>query len=360
MFLDSEVALHWPNCTCVIHLRGFNVRRCPSRLRAVPVMRLIDQVIGSKPEVVAVDRFGRTHRLVGVAAKADLLRDCPLRFVLDPAASVQCFALVRSDTGLLDPGNELLRLPARRFWLEWVREESEGVACSAKLGALVDADETGRRGSVTGYWQNSGGDADLTVVSAEFDLDQPMGSDSLGGTTWVRHGTLPHLDPLLRHVRFRLDPSWEPYMRAQRGSGYREAIQELAEAAWFNFPVALAFSAMLNSNGLLKQRPSDLSRLNDARTRRGRVRLLDHIEVRLNLDAIGQGQASDMGGSRAASRLHHVRGHLVRRSGKTFWRSSHLRGDTNRPIASKTITIVGGGPLLRPENALGSIYARRA
>ena len=35
---------------------------------------------------------------------------------------------------------------------------------------------------------------------------------------------------------------------------------------------------------------------------------------------------------RRASRLHHVRGHLVRRGGKIFWRVPHIRGSARSGV----------------------------
>ncbi len=79
--------------------------------------------------------------------------------------------------------------------------------------------------------------------------------------------------------------------------------------------------------------------INRKRRAHGRPTLLDHIEVRASLDSI---QQSEPGGSeptgRQSPRLHHVRGHLVRRDNHIFWRVPHLRGSAARGmVRSRTI-----------------------
>jgi hypothetical protein len=77
------------------------------------------------------------------------------------------------------------------------------------------------------------------------------------------------------------------------------------------------------------KRGSDLARLNLARERRGLPPLLEHVEVTASLagrSAAGQAAAGSAPGSARGKRLHHVRGHLVRRGDRVFWRAPHLRG----------------------------------
>jgi hypothetical protein len=76
--------------------------------------------------------------------------------------------------------------------------------------------------------------------------------------------------------------------------------------------------------------------------------LLDHIEVSLDLRPRNVERRSGNGISeRAPPRLHYVRGHLVQRAGKSFWRSPHLRGDDTRSILSRTVHVTTGDHRLR-------------
>lgn len=307
-------------------------------------MRLLDRVVASPPKIEAAAHDGRIHVLTGVGAQAHALRDCPLRFMLDREASHQCFELIRSAKELFEADSTLLRLPAESFWIEWFAEAAErGGPGGGRLGAFVNASADGRRGSITGYYETSGGQADLVVASAEFDLDKDLRQEAADPRrVSFRHRDLRHLDDLLRHSVLRLDATWVPFLRAHPPARFQELLVRLTDAAWYYVPFVLAFSAMLNSREVLERVPSNLHRLNEARARRGRTPLLEHINVKLRLGAAAGGSGLLTSGTpRAAPRLHYVRGHLVRRSGSSFWRSAHLRGDAERPILTKTISVVG-------------------
>jgi hypothetical protein len=313
-------------------------------------MRLIDRVVSSPPEVGLPDEYGRNHQLPGVGSKADRIRQCQLRFILDEAASRECMNLVvHPNDGLLDPENDLLRLPATQFWVEWLGMKNfDG---HPKVGALVEASDDGLSGSITGYWEDELGRAVTIGSVVSFDLSRwNRGGNRRTSDSRLRHGVYHHLDDLLERARIEVDPAWSCYFRIRSSHSYRESVRALADQSWYCLPFITAFAAMLNSRDVLEQRPSQLERLNAARLRRGRQPLLDHIEVGLKLGR--SGAIGDGGGAshlRNRPRLHHVRGHFVHRSGKTFWRSSHLRGDAGRPIPTKTVMVsaeVGAGERL--------------
>jgi len=64
-----------------------------------------------------------------------------------------------------------------------------------------------------------------------------------------------------------------------------------------------------------------------------------HVEVRLVLGEEPRYAGSAAAHHRTPPRLHFVRGHMVHRSGKTFWRASHLRGDTSKAVLQKTVRV---------------------
>jgi hypothetical protein len=90
----------------------------------------------------------------------------------------------------------------------------------------------------------------------------------------------------------------------------------------------------------LPRRPLMLERLNKARARSGKAALLEQIEVFapiLSEYKCGSDRASEA--SRRTRRLHHVRGHLVRRGSTLFWRVPHLRGNARAgTIRTRTVT----------------------
>lgn len=334
--------------------REIEAARCPLPVwlyRQIPAaVRLLDQVVRSPAFIKARDAAGVTRHLTSVGAKASSLDRCSLRYILDEDVAEQCRELIRRDNGLLDPDNELLRIPGELFWVEWPAETSDGSACRSSLAALVEASPSGRSGTVTGFFESKG-QADLLILTTEFDLDHPMESPA-GSRDSLRlaHAELRHLNKLFDHSRLTFDPTWRPFLEARGAAGFQTAVRELSGSSWFNLPMVLAFAALVNSGEVLDERRSELTRLNVARAKRGQPPLLEHVQVQMRLGSRGSG-ASGAGSSsgRSSPRLHYVRGHLVRRGGATFWRAPHMRGDHHSPILSKTVLVTTE----RTEAALG-------
>jgi hypothetical protein len=303
-------------------------------------MRLLDHVVRSPAFIKARDATGVTRHLTSVGAKASSLDRCSLRYVLDEDVAEQCRELIRRDNGLLDPDNELLRIPGELFWMEWPAEASDGSGCRSSLAALVEASPSGRSGTVTGFFENEG-QADLLILTSEFDLDRPLAPpEASRDSLRVRHGDLPHLNKLFDHSLLTMDPTWRPFLASRGAAEFKKAVRELSDSSWFNLPMVLAFAALVNSGEVLDERRPELTRLNVARAKRGQPPLLEHVQVRMRLGS----QSSGAGGTgssseRSSPRLHYVRGHLVRRGGATFWRAPHMRGDHHSPILSKTVLV---------------------
>jgi hypothetical protein len=107
----------------------------------------------------------------------------------------------------------------------------------------------------------------------------------------------------------------------------------------------LAFVLLLATRTGLPQSRSDFDRLNRARLKTGKKPLLDHIEVRAPLlpEYFSQPPA-ERRGTRFGPRLHHVRGHLVRRGSQLFWRVPHLRGSARAGfVRTRTVVWTLGG-----------------
>jgi hypothetical protein len=147
---------------------------------------------------------------------------------------------------------------------------------------------------------------------------------------------------LRRCVRFRYERTWDDYYSTaplsplQRDAVARCALGTIAIA----IPVILAFFLLLATRPGLPRRPLMLERLNQARRKSGKTPLLDHIEVSSPiLPEYRPLSGSDSGERRRGPRLHHVRGHLVRRGSELFWRVPHLRGSARSGvIRDRTVT----------------------
>jgi hypothetical protein len=86
--------------------------------------------------------------------------------------------------------------------------------------------------------------------------------------------------------------------------------------------------------------PVSRAAINRKRLANGRAPLLDHVEVNASLDAVATAESAADGSGRQSPRLHHVRGHLVRRENRVFWRVPHLRGSGCRgAVRSRTVCL---------------------
>jgi hypothetical protein len=148
---------------------------------------------------------------------------------------------------------------------------------------------------------------------------------------------------LLDHVRFRFDDAWAAYYRNAATSldEQRHVVHSSLAAMARDMPLLLAFFLLLSAKDATRSIPISRTAINRKRHALGRVPLLDHVEVRASLDAA---RAPDPAAAefigRQSPRLHHVRGHLVRRDNRVFWRIPHLRGSGKRGmVRSRTVCL---------------------
>jgi len=296
-------------------------------------MRLFDRILQGASTAGGSDGFD--PGLVKDVAAANP------RYVLDRFASKACGDLIRSAHELFDASSPLVRMPAEFFWVEAFQEGAgEGLdERTSRIGILVECEPGGRRGWVRHFGEAYLGACSQLPVWTEFDFDNVLKLDD-DHSFRLRHDSIAHVAEFLRHTRMRVDPG---YLQAFPESRHQEVLRNLAEAVWFDIPVVAAFAALLSSPGNVDMHPSDLSRLNRARGRRGRSPLLDHIEVRLVLGSTSESSGNRLGHRRTAPRLHFVRGHFVHRRGKSFWRSPHLRGDSTKAVVQKTVRVTAVG-----------------
>jgi hypothetical protein len=152
------------------------------------------------------------------------------------------------------------------------------------------------------------------------------------------------IDRLLRCASFRLLEAWQRYYAAvactatERASVTRCSLGTVA----FYAPMLIALFLLLGLRSEVVQSPISHERLNLKRLRRGRRPLLAHIEVSCPLLASERRRQINgaPGATRTAPRLHHVRGHIVRREDVLFWRRSHWRGHLRLgSVQSRTVTL---------------------
>ena len=319
-------------------------------------MRLADRIAQCRtPFIVENPKTGFVAHLSNAAEFSQSVASCATRYVLSDELTSLCTALAYSKGASTLACLDLLHVPAERIWVEWTdapwRNElarygfksPSGSGCSGRRGAYIQSTPQGRRGLMRTFWSNAQSDPDVLSSSMEayFDFDTeegeaPAAFDLQSRRSFcVSESLLGRAGILQRCFRFRFERSWQDYYDAAQLTPVQATAlsQHALGTIAIDIPVILAFLLLLVTRPGLPCRPLALERLNRARSRSGKVRLLDQIEVCAPLlpeyrPSVG-GLSKDR---RRESRLHHVRGHLVRRGSKIFWRVPHLRGSARSGV----------------------------
>jgi hypothetical protein len=325
-------------------------------------MRLADRIAQCRtPFVVHNTKDDSITHLNNAAAFAKDIERCATRYVLSDDLTRLCTALAYSRGARTLACTDLLHVPAERVWIEWTEApwrnelacygfKSASAVCSGRRGIFIQSNREGRQGLMRTFW--AGGESEMEVRSssmeAYFDFDTQEGDDPVSFDRQTRpsfgvsDNDVGKADILRRCFRFRFERSWQDYYdggqltTVQSAAVSHHALGSIA----VDIPVALAFFLLLTTRPNLPRRPLMLERLNRARSKSGKPRLLDQIEVfspLLSEFQLSNDSSSSIG--RRASRLHHVRGHLVRRGSQIFWRVPHLRGRARSGVIhTRTVT----------------------
>lgn len=327
-------------------------------------MRLADQIAQCRtPFIVENTLNNRRTKLTGAADFSGELIACPTRYSLSDDLVGLCTALAYSKGVRTLACADLLHVPAERLWIEWCEapwtnelnrygfRPGAAVKGFGRRGALIKTSPQGRRGLIKTFWANGDNEVDVLASSMEayFDFDTGEGEDPVAPDRQTRLNigvfdrAAGHADILRRCFRFRYERSWQDYYdQAQLPAAQYDSIAHHALGTIaIDIPVILAFLLLLATRPGLPRRPLMLERLNQARLKAGRAPLLEHTEVSAPL--LPEYRASGGGGApehvRRGPRLHHVRGHLVRRGSQLFWRVPHLRGSARAGVVrTRTVT----------------------
>jgi len=302
------------------------------------------------------------------------IRECPLRYVLSDELVRCATQLAYAEGDRLSGCLDLIHVPAQELWVEWsepprlqalqeIPSLEVTIQRSAKrAGALVRSAPNCRSGIIRTFWSTHDERAFLSPMITLFDLDDSARAPSpLVATAWHASTRLymreePAIDEILGHLQFRLDDQWAQYYQercldpALKDQVLRANLGHCA----FDTPMIMAFTLLLGARDLLPRQPIDHERLNRARRKAGKPPLLEHIEVTVPIDKPPLQTQAPMGASgRVSPRLHHVRGHLVRRDSTVFWRSPHLRGSGRLgQVRTRTVEIsYRGAPRRGASNA---------
>lgn len=326
-------------------------------------MRLLDHIAQSAGPLLVRQHDGELWHLTGAHDFAGRIERCPLRYVLSDDLVRTCTALAYSEGDELSGCLDLLHLPAEQLWVEWDeaarRAElarilpqwaSTGTVEVVRAGSLISAHPKCRSGSLRTFWLTSGQPAEALLAPVEtlLDLDgaAPVAEPAAlfdGQAVAVRHPHNSQLDNLLQCASFRLDSAWRRYYQktAVDPATRAHVIQGSLGAVAFDVPILLALFLLMAIRADLVHRRIDPLRLNAKRARLGKRALLEHIEVSAPVFAEApRWQADGRGVARRGPRLHHVRGHIVRRRNAIYWRAPHWRGHMRLgSVRSRTVEL---------------------
>jgi hypothetical protein len=335
-------------------------------------MRLLDSIARSfSPLVLRSGKFHGQVQPAGASRFAAQMVACPLRFVLGDDLTQASADLAYADGARLVGCLDLLRMPAPYLWIEWNDEvhkrviyetrsavEFDSAAAGRKVGILLRASANGLTAVGRTFWADPAADehADVTLSPLEthFDLrgefadsgefaNSKDAHDVLsGGFLNATHGGNAATASLLDHVRFRFEEPWAAYYRAAAADAdfKRRLINDSIDSIAWDAPFVLAFLLLLSAKDATRLMPVSRAAINRKRLANGRAPLLDHIEVNASLDAVSTVESTGESSGRQSPRLHHVRGHLVRRENRVFWRVPHLRGSGARgTVRSRTVCL---------------------
>jgi hypothetical protein len=330
-------------------------------------MRLLDHVARCRVPLTlpSAGHAATSVEVAGPSRFAAQMAACPLRFVLGDDLTRASAELAFADGARLVGCLDLLRMPAAHMWIEWNDEthkrvihetqsaaEFDAAAMGRKVGMLLQASANGLTAVGRTFWADAAddecGDVTLSPLETHIDLRGEFANvthsrDVLsGGLVDVTHGGNSATATLLDHVRFRFEESWASYYReAARNTDFkRRLINDSIDAVAWDAPFLIAFLLLLSAKDATRSIPVSRAALNRKRVANGRAPLLDHIEVNASLDAVSSAESSGDLSGRQSPRLHHVRGHLVRREHRVFWRVPHLRGSAAQgTVRSRTVCL---------------------
>jgi hypothetical protein len=326
-------------------------------------VRLLDHVVQCTSPFIVRQDCGTLWSLTGPTDFAQELDRCPLRYVLADELVRACTELGYSEGDGLSGCLDLIHFPAERLWIEWhaapQREElaralpecNRDAPLESRLGVLIQARADGRLGTLRTFWLNGTEPAEpqLAAVETVIDLDgdlahAPPAALLEGAEVAVSDQQNPHLDELLQCARFRFFPAWRRYYNAvSHTAAERERVIRCSlGTVAFLVPTVLALFLLMTLRPGLPQVPSQLAHLNAKRTRLGKAPLLEHIEVRCPVFAspVTQSRETAFTTPRTGPRLHHVRGHIVRRQNAIVWRRPHWRGHLRvGAVRTRTVTL---------------------
>lgn len=334
-------------------------------------MRLLDLIVqGRCPSVYA----GDGTELPNALRFTEAVRACPLRLVLTDGLVRHATQLAFAEGDRLSACMDLIRVPAQCLWVEWAERprqealkaipslEVKDGGASRHAGVLITASADGRSGQFRAFWSTQEDQALLSPIVTTFAFDrQPtlpgvMHPGNWRGETYLTLEGEPAIEDLLEHLRLHFDEEWATYYRSCCDTEEFKAavLRSSLGGCAFDGPMLMALFLLFGARDVVRRQEVRHERINRIRRQAGKLPLLEHIEVSAPLDGplVQRLEASGQS-NRLSPRLHHVRGHIVRRGSSVFWRSPHLRGSGRLgQVRSRTVVLTYGSHPLEQATAV--------
>jgi hypothetical protein len=336
----------------------------------VGIMRLLDLVAQCRDPCLIITsvRGAQPIKVTGPNDFAPQVKECPLRFVIADDLTRASAELAFADGDRLVSCLDLLRIPAPLLWVEWsdavhqqvmsecgIISEPDSNASGRRVGILLRASPDGRSATGRTFWNAEAAEGEceprMSPLESYIDLDNrfeptAIPDEMLRGhyASLVRPGDAG-VSALHERIRFRFDEKWLKYYEGAVDTHERQGIARASLAAVaHDIPLLLGFFLLLSAQGATRRMDVARGPLNRKRLERQRAPLLDHVEVHASLpEFVATHEEDGSDGSRRSPRLHRVRGHLVRREDRVFWRTSHLRGSAHQGVVrSRTVCLSFG------------------
>jgi hypothetical protein len=329
-------------------------------------MRLLDLISQYREPFVIAPRAQDAPPVVmsGPGDYSRAIAGCPLRFVIADNLTRASAELAFADGDRLAGCLDLLGIPAPLMWVEWsdaihqqvicqcdIVTEGDASAQGRRVGVLLQAQPGGRSAMVRTFWNVPGSESAVLMSPLEthISLDEQFEPHvNVEQMLLGEYASIDCRDPgvaaLLGRVRFKFDEKWAKYYResALDAESRDKVVRKSLAGVAHDIPLLLAFFLLLNAQGATRPVAVQRAQLNRKRLGKKRPPLLDHVEVHATLPGNSSGPNDGQGGAitRRPPRLHQVRGHLVRRENRVFWRTPHLRGSVRQgAVRSRTVCL---------------------
>ena len=318
-------------------------------------MYLMDTINQAAERIRAASLVPTTQMMAAYADLGTRLQGTP-RFLLDRRACQTSVELSLGRPKVLREAMSFVRVPYRRMWVEWddvdrseirdrlgeVIELPELRPLPGRVGFLLEADETGRRGTATWAWTTGSGGLttgfpNVAPIEQHYDLDQtfpiePTIREGLLGAkifeVWKDNPVQMAAMLDIWHTCEHKLADWGPSYLAQFGNPEMALMLSRADVVGEYITIWSVLMMLTASRPFIRLDTVDMGKLNKHRAKKREAPLLDYTRVSLDLSlhVARPVRRDSLGYQRKPPRIHIVSSFLNRRGDKHWIVAPFMRG----------------------------------